>query len=77
LACGTPFVATRVGGVGEIAAGTSSRLVPAEDPGALSDAIAVSLAEPRPPFTKNGLLTWQQSTQQILDVVLPADRESR
>jgi glycosyltransferase involved in cell wall biosynthesis len=75
LACGTPFVATRVGGVSEIAAGTTNRLVPPEDPGALSDAMALSLAEPRGPFTKNGLLTWQQSTQQILDVLLQADRE--
>jgi teichuronic acid biosynthesis glycosyltransferase TuaC len=69
LACGTPFVATRVGGVGEIAAGTSNRLVPAEDPGALSDAIAGALAEPRGPLSTGGLLTWQQSTQQILDVL--------
>jgi glycosyltransferase involved in cell wall biosynthesis len=76
LACGTPFVATRVGGVSEIAAGTTNHLVPAEDPGALSDALARSLAEPRPPFTKNGLLTWQQSTQQILDVLLRTDTES-
>jgi glycosyltransferase involved in cell wall biosynthesis len=75
LACGTPFVATRVGGVSEIAEGTTNRLVPAEDPEALSDAMALSLAEPRVPFTKNGLLTWQQSTQQILDVLLPADGE--
>jgi teichuronic acid biosynthesis glycosyltransferase TuaC len=73
LACGTPFVATRVGGVGEIAAGTTNRLVPAEDPGALSDAIAGSLAEPRGPFTPNRFLTWQQSTQQILDVLLRGD----
>ena len=72
LACGTPFVATRVGGVSEIAAGTTNRLVPAEDPGALSEAIAQSLAEPRAPFTDNGLLTWQQSTQQILDVLMGA-----
>ncbi len=75
LACGTPFVATAVGGVSEIAAGTTNRLVPSEDPGALSDAMALALAEPRAPFTKSGLLTWKQSTQQILDVLLPANRE--
>jgi teichuronic acid biosynthesis glycosyltransferase TuaC len=72
LACGTPFVATRVGGVEEIA-GTTNRLVPAEDPGALADAIAGSLAEPRPPFRPNEFLTWQQSSQQILDVLMHAD----
>jgi glycosyltransferase involved in cell wall biosynthesis len=75
LACGTPFVATRVGGVSEIAAGTTNRLVPSEDPGALSEAMALSLSEPRGPLTKNGLLTWEQSTQKILDVLLPPDRE--
>jgi teichuronic acid biosynthesis glycosyltransferase TuaC len=70
LACGTPFVATRVGGVDEIAAGTTNRLVPAEDPGALAEAIAASLAESRGPVTTTRFLTWQQSTQRILDVLL-------
>jgi len=73
LACGTPFVATRVGGVGEIAEGTTNRLVPAEDPAALADAITESLSMPRAPFTTNRFLTWQQSTQQILDAVLRVD----
>jgi teichuronic acid biosynthesis glycosyltransferase TuaC len=77
LACGTPFVATRVGGVHEIAAGTTNRLVPSEDPGALADAVAASLAEARPPFTTNGLLTWQQSTQQILHVLMGAPGNRR
>lgn len=70
LACGIPFVATRVGGVSEIAAGTDCRLVPADDPGALADAIAASLAEPRGPLHVGGLLTWKQSTQQILDALM-------
>jgi teichuronic acid biosynthesis glycosyltransferase TuaC len=73
LACGTPFVATRVGGVGEIAEGTTNRLVPPEDPGALSGAIAGSLAEPRPEFSSSRFLTWEQSTQRILDVLLGSD----
>jgi hypothetical protein len=64
-----------VGGVHEIAAGTTNRLVPAEDPGSLSDAIAASLAEPRPPAAMGGLLSWQQSTQQLLDVLWRARRE--
>jgi glycosyltransferase involved in cell wall biosynthesis len=71
MACGTPFVATRVGGVHEIAAGTTNRLVPPEDAPALAEAIAASLAErtrgehaPRPP----NLMTWKESTQQIVDV---------
>jgi teichuronic acid biosynthesis glycosyltransferase TuaC len=90
LACGTPFVSTRVGGVGEIAEGTGCRLVPAEDPGALADAIAASLAEPRERAggtgkgtettgagtgtgtgsRASGLLTWRESTGQILDVLM-------
>jgi glycosyltransferase involved in cell wall biosynthesis len=78
LACGTPFVATRVGGVHEIAEGTSCRLVPAEDPEALSAAVAASLAEQRGRgsdgnMTKAGsLLTWQESSQQIVDVLARA-----
>ncbi|MEK6261016.1 MAG: glycosyltransferase [Planctomycetota bacterium] len=39
LACGTPFVATSVGGVPEIADQRHDRLVPAEDPVAMADAI--------------------------------------
>jgi teichuronic acid biosynthesis glycosyltransferase TuaC len=70
LACGTPFVATSVGGVNEIAAGTACRLVPAEDPVALADAIVASLTEPRPALATGSLLTWKQSTQQILDALM-------
>jgi teichuronic acid biosynthesis glycosyltransferase TuaC len=43
LACGTPFVASRVGGISEIAEPSSSLLVPPEDPAALADAIAQAL----------------------------------
>jgi teichuronic acid biosynthesis glycosyltransferase TuaC len=71
LACGTPFVATRVGGVHEIAAGTANRLVPPEDATALADAIAASLAEPDrtpEPDDRGTLMSWKQSTQQIVDV---------
>ncbi|MBC8114924.1 MAG: glycosyltransferase, partial [Candidatus Saccharimonas sp.] len=39
LACGTPFVATSVGGVPEIADQRHDRLVPAENPVAMADAI--------------------------------------
>jgi glycosyltransferase involved in cell wall biosynthesis len=68
LACGTPFVATRVGGVDEIAAGTESRLVPPGDVGALSEAIERSLSEPRPAFSRERLSTWEQSTAQIVEL---------
>jgi glycosyltransferase involved in cell wall biosynthesis len=49
-ACGTPFVATRVGGIPEIAHLGPSRLVPPGDVAALADAIRDVLQEaPKPP----------------------------
>ena len=48
-ACGLPFVASRVGGIPEIASQGASRLVPAEKPAALAAAIAEMLANPGPP----------------------------
>jgi glycosyltransferase involved in cell wall biosynthesis len=45
-ACGTPFVATRVGGVLEVADLGHSRLVPPEDPIALADAMVDVLFHP-------------------------------
>jgi len=47
IACGTPFVASGVGGVPEIADPLADRLVPAEDAAALADAIADSLRQDR------------------------------
>ena len=44
LACGTPFVASNVGGINEIADPRFGLLVPPEDPEALADAIAQALA---------------------------------
>jgi glycosyltransferase involved in cell wall biosynthesis/peptidoglycan/xylan/chitin deacetylase (PgdA/CDA1 family) len=44
LACGTPFVASRVGGIAEIAEGPGNRLVPPENAVALADAIEQTLA---------------------------------
>jgi teichuronic acid biosynthesis glycosyltransferase TuaC len=45
LACGTPVVATRVGGVPELVTGPVSRMVPPADPVALAGALAAALAE--------------------------------
>lgn len=47
-ACGTPFVASRVGGVPEIEHLGASRLVPREDPVALADAVQETLLHPPP-----------------------------
>jgi len=46
-ACGTPWVASRVGGVPEIPGHVSRRLVPPDDPAALAAAIADALAAGR------------------------------
>jgi glycosyltransferase involved in cell wall biosynthesis len=43
LACGTRFVASRVGGIPELASEPFDRLVPPNDPAALAEAIAASL----------------------------------
>lgn len=45
-ACGTPYVATRVGGVPEVAHLGEGRLVPPADPSALAEGIAGVLAAP-------------------------------
>src|SRR5207248_616882 len=45
LACGTPFVASRVGGIPELAADGASLLVPPGDAAALAEALARALAE--------------------------------
>jgi glycosyltransferase involved in cell wall biosynthesis len=44
-ACQTPFVASRVGGIPEVAQWGAARLTPPEDPAALAEAIAVTLGQ--------------------------------
>jgi len=46
IACGTPFVASRVGGIPEVADPMVDRLVPPDDRDALADAIVRSLTSP-------------------------------
>ncbi len=48
-ACGTPFVASRVGGVSEVAHLGVARLAPPADPAGLADAIAEVLTRPPAP----------------------------
>ena len=45
-AAGIPILATRVGGIPEIVAGTDTQLLPANDVGALVDALEATLARP-------------------------------
>ncbi len=66
-ACGRPFVATRVGGIPEIADEAISRLVPPGDP----EAVAVAIAEvlswgPVPPVRVS---SWQDSADRLADVL--------
>ena len=47
-ACGTPYVASRVGGIPEVAHHGRGRLVPPGDPRALAGAIREAIDGPRP-----------------------------
>jgi teichuronic acid biosynthesis glycosyltransferase TuaC len=72
LACGTPFVASRVGGIPEIADESANRLVPPGDPVALTEAIAQALAEPGAPGAvrpRSG--GWAESAASLVKIVEP------
>jgi glycosyltransferase involved in cell wall biosynthesis len=68
LACGTPFVATNVGGISEIAETGMSRLVEAGNPELLADAIMEELARPRAKraVCKSG---WVESANRIVEII--------
>jgi glycosyltransferase involved in cell wall biosynthesis len=65
LACGTPFVSTRVGDVAEFCPEAAGNLVPPGDPAALADAIAQALARSgaRPALPRP--MTWGESAEEI------------
>lgn len=70
IACGTPFVATSVGGVPEIADPDWHRLVPPNDPFQLADAIQNRLAHvPESSAPKFEPLSWANSAERIVDVL--------
>ena len=76
LACGTPFVASDVGGVREIASGGGD-LVPPGEPSALAEAISTRLAVPRSATLPPGF-TWDACaaavTQVLASTLRPASR---
>ena len=71
LACGTPFVASNVGGISEIVDPDRGLLVPAEDPSNLADAIAQALARwggngsAVPP----GFQSWEESANSLVEIM--------
>jgi glycosyltransferase involved in cell wall biosynthesis len=71
LACGTSFVASRVGSIAEIAQKPWDQLVPRDDPNALADAIARALqqspSQVRPPFQ---CPSWEESAEALLRLVM-------
>jgi glycosyltransferase involved in cell wall biosynthesis len=68
LACGTPFVASNVGGIAEIA-GDSNRLFPAGAAAAMADAIIAALDEGSRGVPAGQNVTWTQSARALMDIV--------
>jgi glycosyltransferase involved in cell wall biosynthesis/peptidoglycan/xylan/chitin deacetylase (PgdA/CDA1 family) len=72
LACGTPFVASRVGGIVEIAVDGANRLVPSEDPAALADAIENGLAaRAMAGHVQPRSASWSESAALLVDILKP------
>jgi teichuronic acid biosynthesis glycosyltransferase TuaC len=70
LSCGTPFVASRVGGIPEIAEEPWDHLVPPEDPGALADAIARALTDPaRGGRSRFRPSSWADSAEELVKIL--------
>jgi glycosyltransferase involved in cell wall biosynthesis len=68
LACGTPFVASAVGGVPEVAGHAAGRLVPPERPDELAAAIEAALAERLEVAEADRPHSLQQFAGQVADV---------
>jgi teichuronic acid biosynthesis glycosyltransferase TuaC len=74
VACGTPFVASDVGGIGEIAEPPLDRLVPKEDPRALADAIRAALAAATHPARRLTPPSWSDSAERFCDLLVAVRR---
>lgn len=69
--CGRPYVATRVGGISEIADPASSALIEPRSPAQLADAIASLLArdfDPAEIAARSRSITWAESGRQMVEV---------
>jgi glycosyltransferase involved in cell wall biosynthesis len=66
-ACGAPFVATRVGGVPEIA--STGSLVAPDDPIALAERMSSFLESPREPSASSAVGTWEDSARAMAAVL--------
>ncbi|MGO8746017.1 MAG: glycosyltransferase [Thermoguttaceae bacterium] len=72
IACGTPFVASNVGGIAEIATPGIDTLVRPNDPAALADAIEQSLARSNRAAERAFVPpSWADSAQRLIDVITP------
>jgi glycosyltransferase involved in cell wall biosynthesis len=69
LACGTPFVATRVGDIAELSPETAHELVPPGDPAALAGAIHRALAGQSARPAPCRYATWQEYADMIVDLL--------
>ena len=78
LACGTPFVATNVGGISELVGNGDNRLVPSEDwtalAGAMEDLLARAANRKAVPQTIGG---WDASADALIQVLRSASDQSR
>lgn len=72
LACGTPFVATHVGGISEVADDPARQLVPPGNADALADAIERHLSLPSAPPHRFHAMSWEESADSLLRILSPA-----
>jgi glycosyltransferase involved in cell wall biosynthesis len=76
IASGTPFVATRVGGLPEIADPRAHRLVPPNHPAALAEAIADRLQQgPYSAPLRFEPLSWSESAEELCQVIANCRRD--